>query len=66
MSKTYVDYVNDARADIESQGYEADIGIYMDIADSMLCIPEFRALAGKEFDNLNGMSLSEAVAHSLC
>lgn len=66
MNKTFDDYVEDARSDIESEGYEADIGVYMDIANCMLSNPKFAMLAKQQFDNLNGMSLTEAVAHSLC
>lgn len=66
MPKTFQSYINDAKSDIQSEGYEPDLGIYMDIAESMLYDPVFAALAKQHFGHLNGMSMKEAVAHSLC
>jgi hypothetical protein len=66
MSKTYDQYVADCRSDIESEGYERDLGVYMDIAESMLFDSAFRALAVRKFGQQSEFALKECVAHSLC
>ena len=65
MSKTYDQYVADCQSDIESEGYEADIGVYMDIAESMLYDSAFRDLAVAKFGPQSKFALKECVAHSL-
>jgi len=66
MAKTYEQYVADCQLDIESEGYEKDLGVYMDIAESMLFDSAFRALAVHKFGQQSEFALKECVAHSLC
>ena len=66
MAQTYEQYVTDVRADIVSEGYEQDIALYFDIAESLLFFAEFKALAQQRFPVCRTESaLKEAVAHSL-
>lgn len=65
MAKTYAQHMAEVRQDIESEGYEADICIYLDIAESLLFDPEFKRLAMKQFPGRKGMDLRECVAHSI-
>ena len=63
MSKTYQQHMAEVREDIASEGYEADICIYMDIAESLLFDPEFKRLAKKQFPGRDGMTLQIGRAH---
>jgi len=65
MKQTYAQAIADVRADLASEGYEADICMYMDIAESLLEDPEFKALAMKRFPDRGTMQLKECVAHSI-
>ena len=65
MAQTYQQYMAGVREDLASEGYEADICVYMDIAESLLFDPEFKRLAEKQFPNRAGMELKECVAHSI-
>lgn len=65
MKQTYEKAIADVRADLASEGYEADICVYMDIAESLLEDPEFKALATKRFPDRGSMQLKECVAHSI-
>ena len=64
MAQTYEQAIADVRADLASEGYEADICVYMDIAEALLYDPEFKALAEKRFPNRGTMQLKECVAHT--
>lgn len=66
MAQTYEQYVADVKADVASEGYEQDIALYFDIAESLLFFPDFKALAQKRFPMCNTeWALKEAVAHTL-
>mgnify|MGYP006276286687 FL=1 len=65
MTQTYEQYMAGVREDIASEGYEADICIYMDIAEALLWDPEFKALAVKRFPGRDAMTLKECVAHTI-
>jgi hypothetical protein len=65
MAQTYAQAIADVRADLMSEGYEADICIYMDIAESLLEDKSFRRLAEAKFPGRDTMSLKECVAHSI-
>ena len=65
MSKTYSQYIAEVRADLADEGYEADIILYFDIAESLLDDPLFKALAQSKFPGRNGVALKECVAHSI-
>ena len=65
MAKTYEQHMAEVREDIASEGYEADICVYMDIAEALLWDPEFKALAVKRFPGRDTMTLKECVAHSI-
>ena len=65
MAQTYQQYMAGVREDLASEGYEADICVYMDIAEALLFDPEFKRLAEKQFPHRAGMELKECVAHSI-
>ena len=65
MAKTYAQHMAEVREDIASEGYEADICVYMDIAEALLWDPDFRRLAEAKFPGRDTMSLKECVAHSI-
>lgn len=65
MAKTYQQYMAGVREDLASEGYEADICVYYDIAESLLEDKEFKRLAKKQFPGRDTMSLKECVAHSI-
>ena len=65
MSKSYAQYIAEVRADLAEEGYEADIILYFDIAESLLDDAEFKALAQAKFPGRNDLSLKECVAHTI-
>ena len=65
MSKTYAQYIAEVRSDLADEGYEADIILYFDIADSLLDDAKFKALAQAKFPGRNDVALKECVAHSI-
>ena len=65
MSKSYAQYIAEVRADLAEEGYEADIILYFDIADSLLDDAKFKALAQAKFPGRNDVALKECVAHSI-
>ena len=65
MAKTFKQYIAEVRADMADEGYEADIIIYFDIAESLLEDPKFKKLAEKQFPGRAGALLKECVAHSI-
>ena len=65
MSKSFQQYIADAIEDIQSEDVPYDFGVFMDIAESMLCDAVFRELAEQEFPNA-GNALQACVADCLC